>query len=157
MSISIAPESFGAPESRTLLDEFALEMRARYGTGDEPMHPVPEKDLVVFLVARVDGEAAGCALLRRHTPDLAEVKRMYIRSAFRRLGLGAALLGRLVDVARATGFTVLRLETGLAQPEAIAMYEAAGWRPISGFGQYAGSDTQRSYELRLDPSSQGVR
>ena len=76
---------------------------------------------------------------------------MYVRSDARRLGIGAALLTRLVEIAGQAGFEVLRLETGLAQPEAIAMYEAEGWRPISGFGQYAGSESQRSYELRLDP------
>jgi putative acetyltransferase len=153
VTITIAPEDFDAPDSRTLLAEFDDEMRARYGSGDEPMHPVPAADLVVFLVARIDGRPAGCALLRRHDVDLAEVKRMYVRADARRLGIGAALLNRLVELAPDAGFTVLRLETGLAQPEAIAMYKAAGWRPIEGFGQYAASDSQRNYELRLSPTS----
>ncbi len=149
---SIAPEPIDAPESATLVAEFEAEMQVRYGGGGEPMHPVTDMDIVDFLVARVDGAAAGCALLRRHSPELAEVKRMYVRSDFRRLGLGAKLLRQLVSVARDTGFTVVRLETGLAQPEAIAMYESEGWQPISGFGQYAASDSQRAFELRLTPS-----
>ncbi len=149
MTISVAAEDFDAPESRELLAEFDAEMARRYGSGDEPMHPIPPADLVTFLVARVDGRAAGCAALRRHDPGLAEVKRMYVRAEARRLGIGMRLLTGLVDAGRAAGFSVLRLETGGAQPEAIAMYEAAGWDPISGFGQYAWSDTQRSYELSL--------
>lgn len=151
MTVTIAAEDFGAAESRELLAEFDHEMRLRYGSGDEPMHPVPPADVVTFLVARVDGRAVGCSALRRHDSGLAEVKRMYVRADARRLGIGMALLSQLVAAGRDAGFSVLRLETGGAQPEAIAMYEAAGWRLIDGFGQYAWSDTQRSYELRLDP------
>ncbi|MCU1456627.1 MAG: putative GCN5-related N-acetyltransferase [Actinomycetia bacterium] len=149
MTVTITEEAVDAPESVELVDEFEHEMQVRYGSGGEPMHPISEMDLVAFLVARVDGRAAGCVALRRHDRELAEVKRMYVRQGFRRLGLGAALLRQLVEVARDSGFQVLRLETGLAQPEAIAMYESEGWQPITGFGQYATSGSQRAYELAL--------
>jgi len=59
VTISIAGRGLDAPIPATLLAEFFDEMRARYGTGDEPMHPVPQADLVVFLVARIERPAGG--------------------------------------------------------------------------------------------------
>ena len=43
------------------------------------------------------------------------------------------------------GYRRLALETGLAQPEAIALYESAGYQPLPGFGHYAGDELSRAY------------
>ena len=48
------------------------------------------------------------------------------------------MLAALEDEARGRGWTTLRLETGPRQPEAIALYTGAGYRPIEAFGVYAG-------------------
>jgi ribosomal protein S18 acetylase RimI-like enzyme len=55
------------------------------------------------------------------------------------------VLTHLEDSARAAGAEVMVLETGLAQPEAIAMYVAAGYQRIEAFGHYAGEPLQRCF------------
>jgi ribosomal protein S18 acetylase RimI-like enzyme len=66
----------------------------------------------------------------------AELKRMYVRPRFRRLGLGTAMLDHLARHVRERGTYVLRLETGIHQHEAIGLYEGAGFQPIPPFGEY---------------------
>ncbi len=91
----------------------------------------------VFLVARVDGEALGSIALRPIAPDHAEMKRMFVRADARGRGLGRRLLEALEDAARSRQITRISLETGIRQPEAIALYRASGYRECPPFGSYA--------------------
>lgn len=93
------------------------------------------EDNVRFFVARLDGAAVGCGGVAFYD-GYAEVKRMFTRPAARRKGVAAALLRRLGDEARAAGHTVLRLETGMYQEEAIRFYERAGFEQCEAFGGY---------------------
>jgi GNAT superfamily N-acetyltransferase len=97
-------------------------------------------------MAYVDGEPAAMGGWRRHgealssqTPpsEVGEIKRMFVREAYQRLGLARAVLAELERTAAAAGITRLILETGLAQPEAIALYRSAGYDDIPAFGFYA--------------------
>jgi len=63
---------------------------------------------------------------------------MYVRPSYQRRGLARELLAHIEITSRAAGFTRLILETGLEQPEAVAMYRAAGYEDIPAFGYYAG-------------------
>jgi len=69
--------------------------------------------------------------------DYAEVKRMYTRPAARGRGVAKALLRKIEDEARGADKSVLRLETGAYQQEAIGLYERMGFRPRGPFGPYA--------------------
>ena len=92
---------------------------------------------VSFLVARsTDGVAEGCGALVVNDDGSAELKRMFVAPAARRRGLGAAILERLEAEARARGVRVIRLETGVAQPEAIALYRRFGYCPCEPFDDY---------------------
>lgn len=91
---------------------------------------------VAFFVARCEGEPAGCGGVKLFGTDYAEVKRMYVRPAYRRRGLGRAVLDHLAGYARAHGVGVLRLETGIFQTEAIALYERYGFERRPPFGEY---------------------
>ena len=88
-----------------------------------------------FFLARLDGFAVGCGGVAVF--DDAEVKRMYTRPAARGRGVGKALLLRIEDEARGAGKSILRLETGTSQQEAIGLYERRGFRPRGPFGPYA--------------------
>ena len=113
------------------------ELRARYDGDTEPGTPPSAADVSVVLVARDDdGTAVGCGALRALGGDVAEVKRMFVVPAARGRGVSKLLLAGLEDAARARGWTTLRLETGPRQPEAIALYEGAGYRAIPAFGAY---------------------
>ena len=94
----------------------------------------------MVVVARdADGMAVGCGALRAVSPDVAELKRMYVVPVQRGRGLSKRLLAALESAAARRGWTTLRLETGPRQPEAVALYEGAGYRPIGPFGAYVGA------------------
>jgi DNA-binding MarR family transcriptional regulator/N-acetylglutamate synthase-like GNAT family acetyltransferase len=83
-----------------------------------------------FLVARVDGVVIACGGLQRHARTVGEVKRMWVDPAWRGCGLGVRLLAALEQEARELGYREVYLDTNGTLPEAIAMYERAGYRRI---------------------------
>jgi GNAT superfamily N-acetyltransferase len=135
------------PLAQQLIDEVQQEYVARYGGPDETAVDGAEfaAPYGAFVIARAHGEAVGCGGLRRHDPSVVEIKRMFVRAAHRRRGHARALLRALEDRARRSGYSRVVLETGMAQPEAIALYESEGYRPIAGFGHYAGEPLSRSF------------
>lgn len=88
-----------------------------------------------FFSVRVGGELVGCGALLRH-PGYGELKRFYIREAFRGRGLGRELLDAVIRHAGDCGCHVLKLETGVRQPAAIALNRSAGFRETTCFGEY---------------------
>src|SRR6185369_2467004 len=91
---------------------------------------------VSFAVARDEsGAACGCGAVLM-LDGYAELKRMYVPAERRGQGLGRALLQFLEDHARAGGCRVMRLETGIHQPEALRLYEAADYQRCQPFGAY---------------------
>jgi GNAT superfamily N-acetyltransferase len=90
-----------------------------------------------FLVAYLEGEPVGCGAVRMISPRECEIKRMYVVPAGRGRGIGGKILHELECVARQPGAKRLVLETGVRQPEAIAMYRRAGFKEIPLFGEYA--------------------
>ncbi|MFC3228287.1 GNAT family N-acetyltransferase [Marinibaculum pumilum] len=90
---------------------------------------------VTFMVARRDGVALATGALV-DCGGWGEIKRMFVDPAARGLGLGRRMLQALERVAAERGLDPLRLETGIRQPEALALYRAAGYAERSPFGAY---------------------
>jgi GNAT superfamily N-acetyltransferase len=82
-------------------------------------------------VAEVDDEPVGTGGLRPLGTEEAEIKRMYVRPSARGLGVGRAILHRLIDDARALGYRTIRLDTALFMREAQALYRSFGFVPSS--------------------------
>ncbi|GAA2123836.1 GNAT family N-acetyltransferase [Glycomyces algeriensis] len=127
------------------------ELDERYGCDDHEPGPLPSAaDVSVFLMAfGPDGEALGCGALRELDESSAEVKRMYVVPESRGSGVAAALLAALEDAASAHGWTTVKLETGVAQPDAIRFYEREGYHRIPRFGHYADWDISVCYAKSL--------
>lgn len=89
-----------------------------------------------FLIAYRNDLAVGCGALRVLDASIAELKRMYVVPRARGQGLGRRLVAALETEARALGVRRLVLETGARQVAAVALYQAAGFRPIPLFGEY---------------------
>ena len=91
---------------------------------------------VAFFLTRYKNDLAGCGGLKIYPGEYGEVKRMYVRPAYRGLGLGKAMLDHLGQYARRRGLDSLRLETGIYQVEAIGLYERHGFQRRPPFGEY---------------------
>jgi GNAT superfamily N-acetyltransferase len=126
-------------DAAQLIAELDADLAVRYGSDDDPVQAHPEEfewpDGRFFVVSD-RGEPLGCAGIRRIAPGRAELKRMYVRPAARGRGLARLLLATCEDAAADLGFDELWLETGDAQPEAVALYLSAGYEPVPAFGQY---------------------
>ncbi|MFT2753962.1 GNAT family N-acetyltransferase [Clavibacter sp. Sh2088] len=153
--LTVAPESPRAEDVLPLLrqaDDFALSLYPA-----ESYHALDVGDLerpdVTFLVAREGGRALGTAAVVDGGDGSAELKRVFVTAAARGLGAGRALLLAAEERARGLGATVMRLETGLPQTAAIALYERGGYRHVPRFGKYAADPTSVCMErdLRVDP------
>jgi putative acetyltransferase len=107
------------------------------------------KEAVAFFVIRRDGIPAGCGGVQLFGTKYGEIKRMYVRPQFRGSGLGKLMLQHLADYARQRGVAVLRLETGILQSEAIALYERSGFQRIPPFGEYKEDRLSVFFEKRF--------
>lgn len=87
-----------------------------------------------LLLAQVDGAIAGCCALRpldnADYPNAAEMKRLYVRKAFRGFGLGRELAQAVLDVARQAGYACVLLDTLDEMEAARALYADLGFTEI---------------------------
>ncbi len=152
--LDLRPTPFDHPDAVALIEQVQAEYVARYGGPDRT--PLDAGVFAAgsggFYVGYRDGVPVAMGGWR-FRPDVqalggrraAEIKRMYVAPGHRRGGLARSVLAGLEDAARAAGADVMVLETGLAQPEAIALYEVSGYVEVEGFGLYRDSPLSRCY------------
>ncbi len=148
--VDIAVESPRAPDVVALIRELDAYQSALYPPQSNHFLGIDAlaADDVRFVVARRDGVAIGCGALRL-CDGYGELKRMYVHPRERGNGIGVNILAALEAIARGELLPVLRLETGIAQPEALALYEAAGFRNCAPFGEYQPDVLSRFMQKRL--------
>lgn len=145
----LVPVGFEDARAVALLAAFDAEMQRRY-PGSAPSHGEAGDFAGPVGVFLLGGDPpVVCGGLRPHAPGEGELKKLYVSPAARGSGLGRELVRALVRHGRAAGLQRLVLQTGVEQPEAIALYESEGWTPIPVYGQYADDPRCRCYELPL--------
>jgi len=151
MAPTITPEHPATADAAALIAELDAHLEPLYPSASRHGFSVQKliAESVAFFVIRVDGTPAGCGGLKLFGAEYGEVKRMYLRPAFRGQGLARLLLDHLADYAKSHGIAVLRLETGIHQHAAIGLYERAGFRRIPPFGEYRDDPVSRCYEKRI--------
>ena len=137
MALTIERVSVATDEIRELVAELDRALAGPYLPEQHHYLPFDElfEDNVRFFAARADGVAVGCGGVGLYD-GYAEVKRMFTRPTVRRQGVASALLRRLEQEAKDAGYSLLRLETGVYQSEAIGFYERAGFERCEAFGDY---------------------
>lgn len=111
---------------------------------------------VHFVVAREDGRALGCGAFVRGAESQAEMKRVFVDPAARGKGVARALMEALERAAAAAGVTLMQLETGIHQPEAIALYRRFGYVQRGPFGGYKPDPLSLFMEKRLASLETGI-
>jgi putative acetyltransferase len=151
MPVAISQERPDSPEAAGLILELEAHLASLYPStsrhGFSVERLVAEK--VDFFVLRSDGVPAGCGGILFVDDEYGEIKRMYVRSEFRGQGLGARILAHLTRLATSRGTTLLRLETGIHQREAISLYEREGFHRIPPFGPYTDDPLTLCYEKQV--------
>src|SRR3972149_3428051 len=104
---------------------------------------------IKFLTARDGQKYVGCGVLRVVNGQYGEIKRMFVLPSERGEGTGYKILAELQNIALQLDLNILRLETGINQPEAIKLYEKFGFHKISVFGEYKPNGVSLFYEKRI--------
>ena len=138
-------------EAKQLMREMWVYLDALYGNSATTPYELAGMDppSAAFVIAREAGVAIGCAALRPMSPEIAEVKRMYVRPEMRRMGVARQLLLTLEQAAKDGGFREIWLETGEPQVAAIQLYEKLGYTTIPPYGEYKDEPDTVCYAKRL--------
>ena len=137
-ALRIARESPRQPAVIALLDQSDAYMNALYPPESNHLLGVTalEHPAVDFLVARRASMVVGCGALVPAEDGSGEIKRLFVCAQARGTKVGYRLMTGLQDRALARGLHTLRLEAGVHQPEALALYRGLGFREIGPFGNY---------------------
>jgi ribosomal protein S18 acetylase RimI-like enzyme len=151
MSIAIIETRPDHTDAIILIDELEAVLSPLYPSESRHGYSVDKllREGVAFFVTYRDGAPAGCGGVQVFGTDYAEVKRMYVRPEHRGVGLAKRLLAHLAEYTRHNGITILRLETGIHQTEAIRLYESAGFERVAPFGNYQEDPLSVFFEKRL--------
>jgi len=151
-AVAIARQDPRQPEIERLIRELDQMFEALYPA--ESNHLLDIETLAGedtrFFVVRLKGEALGCGALWLHE-EYGEVKRVYVRPQARGHKIGHLIMRRLEEEARMLALPLLRLETGIHQPEALGLFAAAGFAQCGAFGDYPGDDANSVFmEKRIE-------
>ncbi len=146
IQIVAAHEPPHLPAAAALFEEYAasLDISLDFQGFDAELAALPGDYRLphgCLLLALVDGRPAGCVAMRPLEPGICEMKRLYVRPAFRGLALGRLLVGRLCEQARRAGHVAMRLDTLPSMAGALAVYRSCGFRDIEPycFNPHAGA------------------
>lgn len=131
--ITVAIERSDSDDALWCLDQYYRELDRRFENGfDQAVgNASTSEDFAPphgqFVIAREGNEAVGCGALKDLGEGIGEIKRVWVSSSVRGLGVASRIMDRLEDAARAMGFGILRLDTNKTLTEAHAMYRKRGY------------------------------
>ncbi len=137
-SIKVVVEDPTTEAASQCVNAYYNELSLRFDQGFDPATSIsadPEELMPpngFFLVAKLHGEPIGCGALKLQGSN-AEIKRMWVDSNQRGLGVGRRILQELETIAAGAGVSVLRLETNESLKEAQSLYRSSGFSEVGRF------------------------
>lgn len=140
--IEINPVDPGLTEIIAMFDELNAYMSALYPAESNHFSNVEtlRQPNVRFLGAQLNGKYVGCGGIVINGEEYSEIKRIFVSEAGRGLGIGRKLIDALTAASLKEGIILMRLETGISQPEALGLFAACGFTPCSAYGDYPDND-----------------
>ena len=147
-AVTIAAEPADQAEVRALLRQSDAYFASLYPAVSNHLIDVAalSEPNVRLLVARSGGAAIGCGAIIIGTDGEAELKRMFVLPEARGRRIGGQILEALESAGKAEGVRVVRLETGVRQPESLALYRRHGYTERGPFGSYERDPLSRYFE-----------
>jgi GNAT superfamily N-acetyltransferase len=163
--VRVEVEDPGSEDAQACLNAYFTELDERFDIGFDPgrSRPLPLAETRapkgLLLLARLHGAPVGCGGLKFHGRKPAEIKRMWVATSARGLGVGRRLLTALEDRARQHGAPAVQLDTNRTLKEAIALYRSSGYEQIDAFNDepYATHWFEKPLRSAPRPSRRGVR
>jgi GNAT superfamily N-acetyltransferase len=122
---------------QTLVHLLDKELAVRDGSEHSFYAQFNKTDTIKNVIVYYDeGAAVGCGAFKEFDKRTVEIKRMFVHQNFRGKGIGAVILKELERWAAELNYSASILETGKKQPEAIRLYQKAGYAIIPNYGQY---------------------
>jgi len=151
-AISLQEVDPGSPEAQSCLGAYAEELDRRFPEGFALSDLVSADEVRAggaCVIARDQGRAVGCAVLRRLPSGDFEIRHLWVSPEDRGLGIARLLLTRLETLTRERGSQTIRLDTHRVLGEAIALYRTSGYEEISPYD--ANPHAQLWFEKQLEP------
>ena len=142
------------PDFISLVALLDRELKVRDGEDHAFYNQFNRIDMLKNVVVCYDNDQpAGCGAFKPFDAGSVEIKRMYVHTKHRRKGIAARILSELEHWAASMNYNYCILETGKKQPEAIALYEKAGYHRIKNYGQYEGVDNSICMKKKVNETS----
>jgi putative acetyltransferase len=140
-------------EAAELISALSAELARRYDYMEDGSGGFRPEDALgprgAFVVGHVGGRAVACGAIRPLEEGVAELKRVFVKVEFRGRGYSKAIVNELERQAQRRAYRVMRLETGVRQPEAVSLYESLGYHRIPNYGEYRDSGLSVCFEKKL--------
>lgn len=138
------------PDFRSLVQLLDQDLLVRDGAEQGFYGQFNKLDNIKHTVVAYEGaEPVACGAIKEYSPELMEVKRMFVHPAHRGKGIAQAILTQLEYWAKEMHYTGCVLETGKRQPEAIRLYQKCGYELIPNYGQYIGVENSVCMQKQL--------
>jgi len=138
------------PDFQSLVQELDKDLAIRDGEDHAFFAQFNKIKAIRHVVLVYENEqAVGCGAIKEYDADTVEVKRMFVPLEKRGKGIASGILKELECWAKELGYKTCILETGLKQPEAIALYKKNNYGIIKNYGQYANVESSVCFEKHL--------
>jgi putative acetyltransferase len=136
------------PDFQLLVKQLDADLAIRDGADHSFYAPFNTIDSIRHAIVAYTqaGEPVGCGAIKPFDEKSMEVKRMWVVPSHRGMGVASQILSALEKWATDLHFEKCVLETGMKQPEALALYAKNGYRIIENYGQYAGVENSVCFE-----------